>query len=447
MYRYLKTDTCGKLMVKDCCLSDLVKTYGSPLFVFFEWRMVENIKNIERAYKKYFKKFKLFYATKACSNSNILEIIKNTGVGVEINSGGELLKVIAAGFAPEDIVFNGVAKSVKELEDAVNYEIHSINVDSISELLRIIETSKKTKKKANISLRIVPEVMGGTVAGFETGHVNSKFGLMPSDLDIIAPIILENRMFVNYIGFHYHAGSQVINPDAFTSALSNILNIENKFFKNTGLKSSCINMGGGFPIPLAPYNSMPVHANGDSLPLEIQKIISAELTIEHVAKLVASTWDNAYTNLNKNETFVQIEPGRRVIGDAGILLATVEHLKKRPNGLEWLMLDVGFNILPEILFYDWYYHVVSASRFGEVHDKCFRLAGPLCDTGDSFHDERTGTKLPDSRLLPTNTQQKDILAILNAGAYAIEQQSNYNGRAKAAAVIVRTSGDIQLVGS
>jgi diaminopimelate decarboxylase len=311
--------------------------------------------------------------------------------------------------------------------------------------LRIVDIAKKNGKSANISLRVVPNVMGGTAAGFETGHSNSKFGLMPSDLDIVAPIILANRRNINYKGFHYHVGSQVVNHQAFTNALSNILGHEYNFYKNTGLKSSCLNMGGGFPIPLAPYNSMPTHENGNHLPLEVQKIISGNLTVDEIAKALSSTWDCSDTNLNKNETLVQIEPGRRIIGDAGILLTTVEHLKKRPNGTEWAMLDVGFNILPEILFYDWYYHVVSTSRFGEAHDKYFRLAGPLCDTGDSFHDERAGTKLPDARPLPASTQQGDILAILNTGSYAIEQQSNYNGRPKASAVIIKTSGDIQVI--
>lgn len=443
MYSHLAADHKGRLTVNGHCVDDLVKKYGSPLFVFSEERILDNVKQVQKAYSRFFKNFKIHYATKACSNTEILDVIRSAGAGAEVNSGGELKKAIDAGFHADEIVFNGVSKSATELELAVSSEIHSTNIDSISELIRVVEVARKLGAIANISLRVVPNVKGGTVAGFETGHGNCKFGLARSDLDEAGKIMLANSEFLCFKGFHYHVGSQVINSDAFTDALANIIDIDLQFFKDTGLKSSCLNMGGGLPIPLIPGKVAPTHGDGSALPLEVQRLILGDLAVDQIAERSSSTWDSSETYLDKNETFVQIEPGRRIIGDAGLLLSTVEHLKKRPASLEWAMLDVGFNILPEILFYDWYYHVVSGSRFNDAHDKGFRLAGPLCDTGDSFHDERTGSKLPDSRPLPTNTQQGDILAILNTGAYAIEQQSNYNGRPRASAIMIRSNGDIK----
>jgi diaminopimelate decarboxylase len=443
MRRYLAAGHKGRLIINGHCADDLAKKYGSPLFVFLEERIFENIRQVQAAYSKFFKNFKIHYATKACSNAEILDVIRRAGAGAEVNSGGELEKAIDAGFHKDEIVFNGVSKSYAELELAVSSGIHSINVDSISELIRIVDVARKLGTTANISLRVVPEVKGGTVAGFETGHGNCKFGLLPSDLDEVGKIMLANSETLCFRGFHYHVGSQVINSDAFTDALANIIDIDRRFFKDTGFKSSCLNMGGGLPIPLIPGKVAPTHGDGSALPLEVQRLILGDLPVDQIAERSSSTWDSSETYLDKNETLVQIEPGRRIIGDAGLLLSTVEHLKKRSGGLEWAMLDVGFNILPEILFYDWYYHVVSASRFTDAHDKGFRLAGPLCDTGDSFHDERTGSKLPDSRPLPTKTQQDDILAILNTGAYAIEQQSNYNGRPRASAILIGSNGDIK----
>lgn len=422
---------------------DLVSRYGSPLFVFVESKIVENIAEIRAAYSPHFPQFDVMYASKACANLAILDIVRRSGCGVEVNSGGELHKALRAGFRPEQIVFNGVAKSAAEVELAVRTGIHSLNVDSLAELERIAAVAAALGRQAGVTLRLVPSVMGGTVAGFETGHSGSKFGMLISELDAAGALLKRHAGEVRFRGFHFHVGSQVTHAPAFSEALGVVLHAALRFQSQTGLVPELINMGGGFPIELVPDGQVPTHRDGSRLAPAIEKLLLGQLSLEEVAASTAEVWDKiAGTSLPRSRTQVLVEPGRRVVGNAGVLLCRVESRKSRPNGLDWLMLDVGFNTLPETLWYDWYYHAVSASRWDSPHDAPFRLGGPLCDTGDSQHDERSGSKLPDVRRLPAGTDVGDLLAFLDTGAYAIEQQNNYNGRPRASAVLIRDGGEV-----
>ncbi|MFY0534276.1 diaminopimelate decarboxylase family protein [Nannocystis pusilla] len=382
--------------------------------------------------------FDIMYASKACANLAVLDVVRRAGCGVEINSGGELYKALRTGFAPAQIVFNGVSKSTAEVEFAVETGIHSLNVDSLAELERIIAVAGARGLQAGVTLRLVPSVMGGTVAGFETGHAGSKFGMLVSELDAAAALLSRHAAAVRFRGFHFHVGSQVVNPAAFADGLEVVLRAAVELHARTGLKPECINMGGGFPIPLVPDGQLPTHRDGSRLPPALEQLLLGQLSLAEVAARTAAVWDRTAGDvIPRHATRVLIEPGRRVVGDAGLLLTRIESRKTRRDGAQWLMIDAGFNTLPETLWYDWYYHAVSATRHDCPHDAPFRLGGPLCDTGDSQHDERGTGKLPDVRRLPAATAVGDVLAVLGAGAYAIEQQNNYNGRPRAAAILLR----------
>lgn len=434
----------GQLTLLGRSASELVARHGSPLFVFAAPRIAANVAELRRAYQPHFPQFTIMYASKACSNLAILEEVRRAGCGVEVNSGGELYKVLHAGFAPEAVVFNGVSKSTAELEQAIAAGIRSINVDSIAELERIAAISMRLDRPANVVLRLVPSVMGGTVPGFETGHGGSKFGMLISELEAAAQLLSKHAR-LRFRGFHFHVGSQVTRASAFAEALRVVLQAAVAFHERTKLVPEVINMGGGFPIPLVPDREVPLHRDGTRLAPEIERLLLGELDLAEAAAAARVVWDEtAGAVIPRNNTHVFVEPGRRVVGDAGVLLSRIENRKTRPEPqpIEWLLTDVGFNILPETLWYDWYYHVVSASRGAAPHDAPFRLGGPMCDTGDSQHDERGTGKLPDVRWLPRETDVGDVLAILGTGAYAYEQQSNYNGRYKAAAVLLREGGEV-----
>jgi len=433
----------GELTVLGRSSRELVAEFGSPLFVFAEPRIAANVDEIRRAYASAFPRLSIMYASKACANLAVLDVVRRTGCGVEVNSGGELYKALRAGFPASDIVFNGVSKSVSELEDAVRAGIRSINVDSIAELQRISTVAASLDRPANVTLRVVPSVLGGTVTGFETGHGGSKFGMLISELDAAAAELGRHER-LRFHGFHFHVGSQVTRADAFAEGLRVVLEAAVEFHARTGLVPESINMGGGFPIPLVPDREVPTHRDGTRLASKIERLLLGSLSLPEVAAATRAVWDEvAGAVFSADTTDVLIEPGRRVIGDAGILLTQIESRKTRPGtpALEWLLIDTGFNLVPEALWYDWYYHIVSASRRADPHGAAFRIGGPLCDTGDSQHDERGTGKLPDTRWLPSTTDVGDLLAFLCTGAYAFEQQNNYNGRPKAPAVMIREGGE------
>jgi diaminopimelate decarboxylase len=146
------------------------------------------------------------------------------------------------------------------------------------------------------------------------------------------------------------------------------------------------------------------------------------------------------------KTTILLEPGRSIIADAGLVLTTVLNMKQRPEtGDVWLLTDAGYNIMLSMNNYKWYYHTISASRAGEAHDSDYKVAGPLCDSGDVYFDiERCG-RLPDYRKLPENVAPGEVLALLNSGAYSLAQMFHYNGRPLPAAVLVNKDGEVQLI--
>lgn len=421
----------------------LTEEFGSPLLVYSERQIENNLAEIQAAYSTHFPRFAIHYAAKACANRGVLDVIRRHGGSVEINSGGELHRVLQAGFRPDEIIFNGVAKSTMEIEQAVAAGLAAINVDSISELRRIAECCSRQARTANVALRVVPEVYGETVSGFETGHSCSKFGMVEGDLREAGALLQSHRDHLAFAGFHFHVGSQVTNASAFACGLKAVLGIASRFERQTRLRTATLNAGGGLPIPLI-TGPMPMNSNGSPLPAHIQRLLDPKVEPSEVARTMAETWDQLGNQVPlRHATQVLIEPGRRVVGNSAVLLVRVESAKIRPDGRRWLLLNAGFNLLPEILWYGWYYEVISASRAAEKPEAYFRLGGPLCDTGDSFLDERGSGLLPDGRLLPANTAVNDTLAILNTGAYVIEQMSTYNGHLKPAAIMIDRGGNIK----
>ena len=190
---------------------DLAEKYGTPLFVFSESRIKQNIERLQRAEKFIDCKLKVCYAAKANSNMAILRTVKDADCDLEVNSGGELWKALEIGFRGEQIIFNGTSKEIWEIESAINAEIYAIQVDSLYELSLIEETAKRLNKIANVSLRLVPEIETGTHSGLQTALLTSKFGMMPDEA-LAAFHQYKNSKHLNLCGIHLHIGSQ--NPDS-----------------------------------------------------------------------------------------------------------------------------------------------------------------------------------------------------------------------------------------
>ncbi len=457
-----------KLQIDGVSAPDLAKSFGTPLFVFSEKRIRNNISRLKKAEKFIDCKLKVCYAAKANSNMAILRAVKDAGSDLEVNSGGELFKALKAGFTGDQIIFNGTSKTEKEITEAIQAEIYAIQADSYFEVELIEKVTKSLNKRANVSLRLVPEIESETLHGLQTALLTSKFGMMPDQALKAFKRWKPDDKFLNLCGIHLHIGSQ--NPksesysQAFLALFENLLEI----FNETGHKLSHLNLGGGFPV-----NYLRDVSNVHDLPDEQKAFFSANLesseVLESAWKAVKQSAETANASQLLENIELLIEPGRSVIADAGICLTTVRNKKERPikewrvesgewrekenlfslhSPLStdlWLLTDAGFNILLSMETYKWYYHLISADRAGEIHQTSYKLAGPLCDGGDVYFDIEGQNRLPDYRLLPENVEVGETLALLNCGAYSIAQMFPYNGRELPAVVLIRENGEADLV--
>lgn len=451
----------NQLFVGGASAIELAEQFGTPLFVFSEARIKSNIARLKAVENVIECPLKICYAAKANSNMAILRVVKEAGSDLEVNSGGELWKALKIGFAGEQIIFNGTSKEVWEIENAIGAEVFAIQVDSLYELELIEETAKRFNKRANVSLRLVPEIETGTHSGLQTALLTSKFGMMPDEA-ISAFHKYKDSEYLNLCGVHLHIGSQ--NPESapYSDALKTLFENLLQIYNETGLKLSHLNLGGGFPVNYLRDNSHAI-----DFPPEQSAMFSADFSPSEAIETAWQTLKEAAKNSDSEHLLENItlllEPGRSVISDAGICLTTVRNKKNRPiqnseldslsienrkSKIEndvWLLTDAGFNILLSMETYKWYYHLISAERAGEPHDFPYKLAGPLCDGGDVYFDIEGERRLPDYRLLPENTAPEEILALLNCGAYSVAQMFQYNGRFLPAIVLIRENGEAELI--
>ena len=427
----------------------LAQKYGTPLFVVSESRVRHNIARIKKAENSIGCPLKICYAGKANSTMAILRAVKDAGSDIEVNSGGELWKAIEIGFAPDQIIFNGTSKEIWEIENAVNAAIYAIQVDSIYELSLIEETARRLNKRANVSLRLVPEIEAKTHAGLKTALLTSKFGMMPDEA-FAAIRDRKGSPHLNFSGIHLHIGSQNPEAEPYAEAFKMLFESLVHIYDETGIKLTHINLGGGFPV-----NYLRDRSLAASFPREQLEMFSADFD---PADAVVAAWNvvkDAAIAANAEhllEDFtLLLEPGRSIISDAGICLTTVRNYKERPvestdlTTDHWLLTDAGFNILLSMETYKWYYHLVSASRAGDATDFPYKVAGPLCDGGDVYFDIEGQNRLPDYRPLPENIQPGEVLALLNCGAYSLAQASQYNARFLPPVVLIRENGEADLV--
>jgi D-ornithine/D-lysine decarboxylase len=423
---------------------ELAATHGTPLFVFSEQRIRTNIERIRRAAGDIAVPLKICYAAKALSTMAILRVVLDAGIDIEVNSGGELWKALKAGYRGEQIIFNGTSKEVWEIEDAINACIYALQVDSIHELSLIEEAARRQRKRANVSLRLVPEIESPTHTGLQTALLTSKFGMIPDEA-FAAIRRYKDSPHLDIRGIHLHIGSQ--NPEAqvYSEALEKLFVYLAVIYSETGVKLRHLNLGGGFPVNYLRDETGARELDPDQKMMfgaDLDPAVSITRAWKQVEKVAARSPQNQ--ELISGITLL-IEPGRSIIADAGVCLTTVRNAKSRPLSRDrrseqtdsWLLTDAGFNILLSMETYKWYYHVISAARADEPHTTKYKLAGPLCDGGDVYFDIEGHGRLPEHRLLPENVEPGEVLALLNCGAYSLAQASQYNGRFLPAVVLIR----------
>src|SRR4029453_19305612 len=398
---------------------ELVKEHGSPLFVFSEPRIRHNIARLQKAAAAVDRPIKFCYASKANSNMAILRTVLESGIDVEVNSGGELFKALRVGFKPDQIIFNGTSKSDDELDDAVRAGIYAINVDSIFEIGLVEESVDRLRAAgekvapARITLRLVPEIGTRSHLGLQTALLTSKFGISSSEVLTAFRRGLENPDKVHVCGIHIHVGSQTPDVEPFAQAFKSMWEHLVAIHRETGHTLEHINLGGGIPV-----NYLRDRSQADQLPEHERDMLGADLepaiVLSEALRVAPQSARAANAEHLLDKTAIFLEPGRSVIADAGLVLTTVLNMKQRPEtGDVWLLTEAGYNLMLSMNNYKWYYHTISASRAGEPHESDYKVAGPLCDSGDVYFDIERGGRLPDYRKLPAKVKPGEVLALLN----------------------------------
>lgn len=418
----------------------LAEEYETPLFVFSEPRICSNIDRLKRAAATVERPVRFCYASKANSNMAVLKVVRDCGIDIEVNSGGELFKALRAGFRPDQIIFNGTSKSPNEIDEAVRAGILAINVDSIYEIELIEESARRLGMRARIALRLTPEIGTRSHLGLQTALLTSKFGISYSEVLEAFRRGLRHPDLIHVCGIHIHVGSQTPDVEPYAAAFKMMWEHLVAVQRETGHILEHINLGGGIPV-----NYLRDRSQADQLPEHERDMLGAELEPSDVLKaalrVARESARAAQAEHLLDRVTILLEPGRSVIADAGLVLTTVRNIKRRPEtGDVWLLTDAGYNLLLSMNNYKWYYHLISATRADAPAETSYKVAGPLCDSGDVYFDIERGGRLPDYRKLPRDVRPGEVLALLNSGAYSLAQMFPYNGRPLPAAVMVRDGG-------
>lgn len=384
----------GHLHCEELPLATLAERFGTPLYVYSR-------RAIERAYDRYAgalagRPALVCYAMKANSNLAVLDLLARRGAGFDIVSGGELERVLAAGADPRKTVFSGVGKRVEEIEQALAAGILCFNIESTPELERIDEVARRLGKRARISIRVNPDVDAGTHPYISTGLKNNKFGVAHSDT---LPLYLDaaRRPAIEIVGIDCHIGSQITEIGPYVDAADRVLDLVDALERD-GIVLQHIDFGGGLGIR---YEDEAPPATGD---------------------LVRTLLDHVDARGHGAKT-VMFEPGRSIVGNAGVLLARVEYLK-HGEARNFAIVDAAMNDLMRPTMYDaWMGVVPAAPRTGA--SMTYDVVGPVCESGDWLARDR-----------PLVLEVGDLLAVTSAGAYGMAMSSNYNTRPRAAEVMV-----------
>src|SRR6266481_1397997 len=448
---FLEARDNNHLFINGADATALSYKYGTPLFVFSEQRIQSNIARLQAAAKQVDRPIKFCYASKANSNMSVLRVVRDTGIDIEVNSGGELFKALRVGFRPDQIIFNGTSKTDAELDEAVRAGIYSINVDSTYEIELVEAAVRRARAELNaglpparIALRLVPEIGTRSHLGLQTALLTSKFGISSSEVLEAFRRGLQNPELIHVCGIHIHVGSQTPDVEPFAEAFRSMWEHLVAIHRETGHTLEHINLGGGIPV-----NYLRDRSQADQLPEHERDMLGANLepaaVLTAALRVARESARAASADHLLDQVTILLEPGRSVIADAGLVLTTVRNIKRRPEtGDIWLLTDAGYNLLLSMNNYKWYYHLISASRDGAAYESEYKVAGPLCDSGDVYFDIEREGRLPDYRKLPRSVQPGEVVALLNSGAYSLAQMFPYNGRPLPAVVITREDGSVFL---
>ncbi len=382
----------GELWAEDIRVMDLVKEYGTPLYIYSASTLRRHYRVFDSAFKEI--PHLICFSVKSNSNLCILKLLKEEGAGADIVSGGELFRALKAGIDPKKIVFSGVGKKTQEIKEALEADILMFNVESIEELYHINELASSLNKIARISFRVNPDVDPKTHPYISTGLRENKFGIEIKEA-YEAYKLASKLSNIEPIGIDCHIGSQLTEISPFLEAWKRLKILYDKLI-SSGLKIKYLDLGGGLGIRYK--EEEPPH------PVELGMALTEALK-------------------GLDLTLI-LEPGRVIVGNAGILVTQVLYTKKIGDK-NFVIVDAGMNDLIRPAFYGSYHRISEVVQKGR-EEIVVDVVGPICESGDFLAKNR---KLP-------RVERGEYLAVFSAGAYGFVMSSQYNSRPRAAEVLV-----------
>ena len=377
--------------IEDIPLKEIYNSFGTPSYVYSKKSIVESFNSLNNAFKNYDRL--VCFAVKANPNIAILNILAKLGAGFDIVSGGELLRVIAANGDTKKVVFSGIGKSSEEIILALKHEILAFNIESEEELFRIQDIAKSMGKIANISIRVNPDVDARTHPYISTGLKDNKFGVDEKKALELYKSAKEMDS-IKLMGIDCHIGSQITEISPFIDAISKLIKIVDKL-SLMGIKINHLDIGGGIGIN---YNNEEIlHFNDYARALK--------------------------PLLEKRKFKILFEPGRSIVGKAGILLTKIEYIKKSQTK-NFAIIDAAMNDLMRPSLYNAHHNITNISKSNQKKDT-YDVVGPVCETGDFLGKDRE-----------LSIDTGNILLIHDVGAYGMSMSSNYNSRMRANELLI-----------
>jgi diaminopimelate decarboxylase len=384
----------GELCVEQRALGDLAREHGTPLFVYSKAAMLSSLAAYQRGFAG--RKAKICYAMKANSSLGILQVFARAGCGFDIVSGGELERVLAAGGAARDIIFSGVGKTRAEMRRALDADIGCFNVESEAELEVLSGIALAAGKVAPVSIRVNPDVDPKTHPYISTGLKGNKFGVA-HERTLAVYQRAASLPGLKVVGIDCHIGSQITDEAPYLDAMDRIIDLV-EAIEGAGIPLQHIDFGGGLGISY----------NGDKPPA------------------ADALWHKLFARLDARgygDRQFMIEPGRSLIGNAGVCVTEVLYLKPG-EGKNFCIVDAAMNDLPRPAMYQAYHAIVPVKPRPDAA-QIYDVVGPVCESGDWIGRDRA-----------LAVQPGDFMAVMSAGAYCMSMASNYNTRGRAAEVLV-----------
>jgi len=377
-------------------VEDLAKRFSTPLYIYSTKTILDHFYKIKKAFAAL--NPLICYSVKANSNLSIIKLLVNNGAGLDIVSGGELYRAKKVKCPAKKLVYASVGKTESEIKEAIKSRILMFNVESLPELERIQKIAKKMGKKVNISLRFNPDVEPKTHKYIATGKKETKFGM---DQNAVKSIFLNRKKYLNLdiVGIHIHIGSQIQEAKPFVAAIKKVEKIVNEL-KQKKIYLKYLNIGGGLGIV---YDK------------------EQPQTAQAFAKKVLPL-------LKKIDLKIILEPGRFIVGNAGVLVTKVTYIKDTPQK-RFVIVDAAMNDLARPSLYGSYHTIVPLNKKAKSKKRSSKLSdvvGPICESGDFLGKARD-----------LEVKEGGYLAILGSGAYGFTMSSNYNSRPRSAEVLVK----------